>query len=300
MPDYTSTRVLFYPSTLPPLLPVAPTILPFYSSTTLIFYHISILHLKTYVLGAVYPSALLPFHVVALLFFFPYIFLPSPLPPCALLPFNASTSSSSPLPVYSRCQYRKFVCDPGDTYHDVPQQFFHFSFLASNGRSIIWDLQGVHAGGQHQLTDPFLVETERPSPFGDPRYTLARLHDARKCGQSCRHGMAPWHVDVIVVVVAVVVVIIVMVVVVIVVGVVNQTLRRHQDAAAMVLQKSLNVAHGDINGLQIPGSVLWTHKSLASEALWYEHYRATRCVLERTANRHVPEFARDCSVSTTR
>eukprot|EP00929_Paragymnodinium_shiwhaense_P111659 TRINITY_DN79994_c0_g1_i1.p1 TRINITY_DN79994_c0_g1~~TRINITY_DN79994_c0_g1_i1.p1 ORF type:complete len:396 (-),score=39.78 TRINITY_DN79994_c0_g1_i1:356-1543(-) len=81
--------------------------------------------------------------------------------------------------------YRKFVFTPSGQYHDIPQSFVHFTYLASKKTSVIWDLQGVKKeNGEYWLTDPQFVHSRNCVPeIGDQHAVYRALHHT--CGRHC-------------------------------------------------------------------------------------------------------------------
>lgn len=86
-----------------------------------------------------------------------------------------------------------YVCEGSVRHHDAVQALLHFSFVASNGRMIVADLQGVARDAEVLLTDPQVLSTAQIFGPGDlgARGMRACL-TAHRCGSACQAlGLKP-------------------------------------------------------------------------------------------------------------
>jgi len=91
-----------------------------------------------------------------------------------------------------------YVCDDAVRHHEAVQAFTHFSYVASEGRLLVADLQGVARDSETLLTDPQVLSLEGsfgPGDLGEAgmRTCLA----AHRCGPTCKKlGLDPVSVKV--------------------------------------------------------------------------------------------------------
>jgi small GTP-binding protein len=84
-------------------------------------------------------------------------------------------------------KYQKFLFQPSARDLEDMQAFFHYSYVQSGRKSIIWDLQGVRSGENFILTDPYIVTEAAPSGiYGNQHQTFGHLH--KNCGDVCQQA----------------------------------------------------------------------------------------------------------------
>merc|ERR1719408_453224 len=96
---------------------------------------------------------------------------------CTLSPYGAS-------------EVMKFVFDGSETFHELPQAFFHYVAFASTGHLHVVDLQGaVEDEGDFLLLDPAIHRSEKPHPrcapmcqVFDPQRKSAHAQRLQCCG----------------------------------------------------------------------------------------------------------------------